>query len=216
METARRDVATLIAADKPKEPVATQIYRVRTNWEDASTQKGAYANLDNAIKMCDFVGGDFKVFDKDGKQIYPEPKKEEIKVEIPVTTEDKLKVGDIVKLRPDATWHTGKTIPNWVKNSTLYVRKIVDKKITISIFKTGLTTGTIYEDAIDYPEVKVTPYTVRILDILNVRAEPYKTAPVKLTLAKNSVYTIIAEKNDFGKLKSGVGWIDLNYTKKVK
>ena len=32
---------------------------------------------------------------------------------------------------------------------------------------------------------------------------------------KNQAYTIVEEKNGFGKLKSGAGWIDLYYTKKV-
>ena len=28
-------------------------------------------------------------------------------------------------------------------------------------------------------------------------------------------FTIVEEKNGFGKLKSGAGWLDLNYLKKV-
>lgn len=222
METARRDVAKLLEVDKPipaptPTPSEPQIYRVRVSWADAASQKGAYSNLDNAIKMCQFVGGDFKVFDKDGKQVYPEAKKED-DVLLPCEKDEApvLKIGDTIKLVDGAKWVNGKNIPTWVKNSTLYVRKIDGKKITISIFKTGLTTGTTYEEYIDFPEVVVTPYTVKILELLNVRAEPNSNATIKMTLQKNSVYTIIAEKNGFGKLKSGVGWINLSYTKKVK
>jgi N-acetylmuramoyl-L-alanine amidase len=31
---------------------------------------------------------------------------------------------------------------------------------------------------------------------------------------KNGVYTIVAESNGWGKLKSGAGWIDLKQTKR--
>ena len=32
---------------------------------------------------------------------------------------------------------------------------------------------------------------------------------------KNQAFTIVEEKNGFGKLKSGAGWLDLEYLKKV-
>ena len=32
---------------------------------------------------------------------------------------------------------------------------------------------------------------------------------------RNEVYTIVGEKNGWGKLKSGAGWISLQYTKKL-
>lgn len=32
---------------------------------------------------------------------------------------------------------------------------------------------------------------------------------------KNEVYTIVAENNGWGKLKSGAGWINLSYTKRT-
>jgi hypothetical protein len=57
---------------------------------------------------------------------------------------------------------------------------------------------------------------VRILETLNVREKPDGVSTVKTVLSKNSAYTIIAEKNEFGKLKSGIGWINLTYTKKIR
>lgn len=44
-----------------------QIYRVRTSWDNASSQIGAYKSLENAKKMCS-VG--YTVYDKDGKAVY--------------------------------------------------------------------------------------------------------------------------------------------------
>lgn len=60
------------------------------------------------------------------------------------------------------------------------------------------------------------PYVVRInTAFLNVRSGAGTAYPVKMTVKKNEKYTIVAEENGWGKLKSGAGWIDLKYTKKV-
>lgn len=44
------------------------LYRVRKSWNDASSQIGAYVNLDNAKKAC--VNG-YYVFDASGNVVYP-------------------------------------------------------------------------------------------------------------------------------------------------
>ena len=63
---------------------------------------------------------------------------------------------------------------------------------------------------------KTVNYRVRITaDSLNVRKEPNATAKVATTVAKGNVFTIVEEKNGWGKLKSGAGWINLSYTTKL-
>lgn len=58
-------------------------------------------------------------------------------------------------------------------------------------------------------------YTVKITaDVLNVRTGPSTSYAVATTIKKNEVYTIVEENNGWGKLKSGAGWISLNYTSK--
>lgn len=60
------------------------------------------------------------------------------------------------------------------------------------------------------------PYTVRIIATsLNVRAGAGTNYKINTVVHKNEVYTIVDEKSGWGKLKSGAGWISLNYTKKV-
>ena len=60
------------------------------------------------------------------------------------------------------------------------------------------------------------PYVVRITaSSLNVRAGAGTTFKVNTVVHKNEAYTIVEEKNGWGKLKSGAGWISLKYTKKV-
>lgn len=52
-------------------------------------------------------------------------------------------------------------------------------------------------------------------DILNVRQKPSATSKIVSQIKRNSIYTIVAEENGWGKLKSGIGWIKLSYTKPV-
>lgn len=59
-------------------------------------------------------------------------------------------------------------------------------------------------------------YLVKITaNTLNVRNGAGTTYKVNTTVKKNEVYTIVDEKNGWGELKSGAGWINLNYTTKV-
>ena len=51
-------------------------------------------------------------------------------------------------------------------------------------------------------------------DVLNVRKEPSAKAQKVTEVKCNEVYTIVDTDGSWGKLKSGVGWINLNYTKR--
>lgn len=59
-------------------------------------------------------------------------------------------------------------------------------------------------------------YIVKITaDVLNVRAGAGTSYKIVTTVKKNEAYTIVETINGWGKLKSGVGWISLAYTKKI-
>ena len=65
----------------PKQEEAVQkLYRVRTSWEDAKSQKGAYSSLENAKECCQTAGSGYKVYDWNSKEVYayiapaPQPK----------------------------------------------------------------------------------------------------------------------------------------------
>lgn len=59
-------------------------------------------------------------------------------------------------------------------------------------------------------------YLVKInCSVLNVRAGAGTGYKVNTTVKRNEVYTIVETKNNWGKLKSGAGWICLDYTKRV-
>ena len=66
------------------------------------------------------------------------------------------------------------------------------------------------------------PYLVKVAnvskgDVLNIRKEPNSSSKKTGALAYNNpnTYTIVEEYNGWGKLKSGIGWINLAYTKRV-
>ena len=59
-------------------------------------------------------------------------------------------------------------------------------------------------------------YKVKITaDVLNVREKASTGAKLVTQVKEGQVYTIVEKSNGGGKLKSGVGWIKLSYTKKV-
>ena len=59
-------------------------------------------------------------------------------------------------------------------------------------------------------------YTVKITaSKLNVRGGAGVSYKITTTVKRNQVYTIVDEKDGWGKLKSGAGWISLKYTEKV-
>lgn len=232
MATARKDVADLLNtnATPSKPPVVTpddneiavvELYRVRKTWEDAKSQIGAYKLLKNAIIACDKAGAGYEVYDNNGVAVYPEVTKPEEEAAAPVS----FKVGDIVRLLSGATYTSGTAIPSWVFKYKLYVREIRKSgAIVISTQKSGAVTGVVnakylvpYNSATTItPEPTFTPYLVKIdTAVLNVRTGAGTTYKITTQVKKNQVYTIVAEKDGWGKLKSGAGWISLDYTKKL-
>ena len=59
------------------------------------------------------------------------------------------------------------------------------------------------------------PYLIEVTaTVLNIRKGPGTNYAITGAIKNKGVYTIVEEKNGWGKLKSGVGWICLKYTKK--
>ena len=118
------------------------------------------------------------------------------------------------------------TIP---KGTTIQVNYVMYQDNSVAK-KGDLWGGVTYKGATGFINLKyvepvkepvVTPgkavnYRVRITaDSLNVRQQPNTNAKVTTTVKKDNVFTIVEEKDGWGKLKSGAGWINLSYTKKA-
>lgn len=135
---------------------------------------------------------------------------------------DSLKEGDIIQLRDGAKYTNGKAIPNWVIKSVLYYRGKNDAGIIFSTQKTGAITGVTNRQYIivpNQPTPAPTPaqsYKVKITtDTLRIRSGPSTSYKIVGYVHKGEVYTIVETSGNWGKLKSGAGWICLDFTQKV-
>lgn len=139
--------------------------------------------------------------------------------------EEEFEVGDAVKLLPGAVYASGGIIPVKAFNKKLYIRGKGKVKGTYMIAAglTGAIYGAVKADMlIPYTSEVVgtsnfNAYIVRILnDNTPVHSGPGLKYVKKLTLAKDTAFTIVAENNGWGKLLSGAGWVELAKTKKIK
>lgn len=85
---------------KPQSPTNTQLYRVRKSWTDTKSQKGAYSDLNNAIKECNKHSG-YKVYDEKGNQVHPKASSNTSTSKPPTSSGYKL-----VSQKGKCTWNT--------------------------------------------------------------------------------------------------------------
>ena len=136
----------------------------------------------------------------------------------PSKTAYEFKPGDIVSIRVQATnYYSGKQIPDVLKAKKWIVRSVSGDRVVLD----ESTDGTLSIRSPFYANDLIrefTPYTIRVTTSdLNIRSGAGTSFEIVGSIADNGkyAYTIIDEKNGFGKLKSGAGWISLQYTKKT-
>lgn len=72
------------------------------------------------------------------------------------------------------------------------------------------------EKPVEKPKSDFQPYKVKVTaNCLNIRKEPNAKSKKVGEITDKGVYTIVEEKEGWGKLKSGAGWISLKYVKGV-
>lgn len=220
MDDVREDVAKLIGTKAPSITPAkpVEMYRIRKTWEDEKSQVGAYADFENAKKACDKAGSGYEVYNSKGVAVYPVAPAE--------VEKSTFKVGDEVKLINGAVYSNKVKVPSWLYSYKMYVREVrKNGDLVISTKKTGAITGVVASSQVVPYTASATapakptfvPYIVRIdTDVLNVRNGAGTNYKINTQVRRYELYTIVDEKNGWGKLKSGAGWIALQYTKKVK
>lgn len=145
-------------------------------------------------------------------------------------------VGDLVSISSKATYYTGQSIPDWVKAQNWYVasspkgdRVVLDRNEKgthaicspvnakyLSLVKEGTE-----KSKTNVQQTKV-PYMVKVTaNTLNIRKGAGTNTAITGCIKDKGVYTIVEEKQGvgstlWGKLKSGAGWIALDYTQKIK
>ena len=136
-----------------------------------------------------------------------------------------ITIGDVVQVNADAKnyYGTTKPIPNWVKNPNWFVTNVTGDRVVLGKSENGRYNIKSPVNIKDLTLIKdcdaassQCPYMVRVnIATLNYRTGPGTKYPVKGTVKKNDIYTIVEVSGEWGKLKSGAGWIYLPHTKKV-
>lgn len=100
--------------------------------------------------------------------------------------------------------------------------KIIDTKAEQKAFGVAIAKGILNYFGINAsaqaskPAAAPASYKVKVTAAaLNVRSGPGTKYAINDCITDKGTYTIVDTKGDWGKLKSGAGWINLDYTKKV-
>ncbi|MBR4017423.1 MAG: N-acetylmuramoyl-L-alanine amidase [Oscillospiraceae bacterium] len=149
-----------------------------------------------------------------------------------------IEKGDLVSIADNATYYNGTKIPAWVKAHIWYVhstpvgdRVVIDRnekgtnsicspvhKKFLTVVKKANASAPTHKTI---PAQTACPYLVKITaDYLNVRKGAGTDTAKVGSITDRGVYTIVEERNGpgatkWGKLKSGAGWISLDFVKKL-
>lgn len=139
--------------------------------------------------------------------------------------------GDLVSIKSNARYYNGKTVPEWVKKERWYIRgtPIKDRVvIDLNEDRTNSICSPISSEFLSKVQSKEKttdthqiPYLVKVTaTALNIRENAGTNYKITGRITDKGVYTIIDEKQGrgasmWGKLKSGIGWISLDYTKRL-
>ena len=202
-------------------------YRIRKSWTDTKSQVGAYSNLENAKKACDAAGSEYKVFDNSGNIVYP------VTTVSPAPSQSNSNYPavpfSVQVLVSDLNYRSEPSMNGKVKGTTgkgtFTINQVSGEwgKLLSGVGwiylanKSYVKIGsTVSAPASVAPTTTSSSYKVKVTtNALNVRSGPGTSYRVTGCIRDKGVYNITETKNGWGKLKSNLGWISLQYTKKV-
>lgn len=151
------------------------------------------------------------------------PESTESKTETAVTV--KMEVGDVVSITKNATYYNGTDIPGWVQRKNWIIKSISGDRVVIDRSEDGLNAicSPVHAKYLSVVAKKAdTPFMVKIdIPNLNIRKGPGTNYSATGSFTGKGVFTITEVKTGsgsdagWGKLKSGVGWVSLDYAKKI-
>lgn len=134
-------------------------------------------------------------------------------------------VGDLVSIAGDSKYYNGKDIPAWVKKQNWYISSISGDRIVIDRNENGDNNikSPINSKYLSLVKEKSDCQFLVKVDIayLNIRNGPGTNYDTTGKHTGKGVFTIVEVSNGdgsnsgWGRLKSGAGWISLDYTTKV-
>lgn len=149
----------------------------------------------------------------------------------PVTTAAKVEENDVVSIASNATYYDGTPMPTWVKNKNWIVDEVDGSRAVIDRSEDGLNSInspvdvkylTVVKDANKSSQTTISnlsvPFKVKVdITNLNIRTGAGTSFAVTGHFCPPGVYTIVEVKEGkgsekgWGKLKSGAGWISLDF-----
>lgn len=144
----------------------------------------------------------------------------------PIDNSTSIKVGNKVKLVSGAKQYDGKAIASSYKTKEYVLKELkgdravltIDGVIIYAVNVNSLVGTTIEPVKPNDGVVDVKDFLVKVTcDDLNIRSGPGTSCDIVGQIKDRGVYTITHEDSteNWGKLKSGAGWIHLGYTKRV-
>lgn len=148
------------------------------------------------------------------------------------TTTSAIKVNDVVSIAEGATYYDdAKKVPAWVRKKNWIVKQVSGDRAVIDKSQDGKNAicspiNTKYLTVVTTSTTATTntfkPYLAKVTaDALNIRKDAGTNYAVTGCIRNKGTYTIVAEQKGqgstkgWGKLKSGAGWISLDFVKKV-
>lgn len=132
---------------------------------------------------------------------------------------EKFMVGDKVQLVPEATFTNGKKISNNLFGSKLYIREVKNNTSIIAKAKTGAVLGEIANDnlklVIEENAAAIKAYIVSVEQDVPLYKAPSENSMIIRNIKRFNLITIVDEKDGFGKIKKGAGWLKLADVKKI-
>ena len=129
---------------------------------------------------------------------------------------------DVVSIVEGATYYNGKSIPAWVKKKNWIVDSISGDRAVLGKSEDGKNN---IQSAINVKYIAVVksayansmlPYKVRVIESpVYIRKGAGTNTERVGVITDKGVYTIVEERNGFGKLKSNAGWVHLTSCKKL-
>ncbi len=147
-----------------------------------------------------------------------------IKAEMNITpvepaTSTEITENDVVSIVEGATYYNGKAIPAWVRKKRWIVKSVKGDRAVIDRSEDGtnsinspVNVKYLSKTTATTAKAEFKSYIVRVTaDALNIRKGPGTNYAIVGVIRDKGSYTIVEENGTWGKLKSGAGWISLNY-----
>lgn len=141
------------------------------------------------------------------------------------STTPAFNVGDLVSLTADAKYYNGTDVANWVKNRKWFIKKINGDRVVIDKSEDNkyAINSPVHEKFLTVAKPK--PDVPRMVHVtisdLNIRKGPGTNYGKTGRVTGKGVFTIVETSDGagstagWGKLKSGAGWISLDFAKRV-